>query len=127
MSDDDFSVYDLEHVQLAMPRGEEALARRFYGEALGLAEVAKPADLALRGGCWFEGGSVRLHLGVEPEFRAARKAHPALLVQNLPALRRHLLAAGFPPVDDAPLAGFDRCYVDDPFGNRVELMEPLAR
>ena len=126
MSDDECDVYDFEHVQLAMPPGQEALARRFYAEALGLAEVAKPADLALRGGCWFEGGTLRLHLGVEAEFRAARKAHPALLVHNLPALRRRLISKGFPPREDAPLEGFDRCYVDDPFGNRIELMEPQA-
>ncbi|HWE99916.1 MAG TPA: VOC family protein [Caulobacteraceae bacterium] len=125
MSGEHFDVYDLEHVQLAMPAGAETAARGFYRDALGLAEVAKPADLAMRGGCWFEAGALRLHLGVDARFQAARKAHPALLVHNLPALRRRLEAAGFPPREDEPLDGYDRCYVDDPFGNRIELMEPL--
>lgn len=125
MSGENFDVYDLEHVQLAMPAREETAARAFYRDALGLAEVAKPANLAARGGCWFEAGVLRLHLGVDNGFRPARKAHPALLVRNLPALRRRLAEAGFPPKEDEPLDGYDRCYVDDPFGNRIELMEPV--
>jgi catechol 2,3-dioxygenase-like lactoylglutathione lyase family enzyme len=124
MDEPRFSVFTLDHVQLAIPPGGEDAARRFWVEALGLVEIAKPANLAARGGCWFEGPALRLHLGVERDFRPARKAHPALRVDGLPALRDRLAAAGFPPVDDEPLEGFDRCYVDDPFGNRIELMEP---
>jgi len=120
-----FEVLGLDHVQLAMPPGGESKARLFYAELLGLHEEAKPPHLAARGGCWFAGGALRLHLGVEKDFRAARKAHPALRVRGLSALRRRLENEGFPTAEDEPLAGFDRCYVDDPFGNRIELMEPL--
>lgn len=113
----------LHHVQLAMPAGGENEARAFYGELLGLPEVPKPANLAARGGCWFERGDVRIHLGVEAEFRPARKAHPALVVTDLEALARRLRAAGCVLKDDEPLEGFARTYVDDPFGNRIELMQ----
>jgi catechol 2,3-dioxygenase-like lactoylglutathione lyase family enzyme len=118
------SILGLDHVQLAMPRGQEDVARAFYGDVLGLIEEPKPANLASRGGVWFLGGTLRLHLGVEAEFRPARKAHPALLVQGLAVLESRCAAAGFPPVRDEPLEGFDRCYVYDPFGNRIELLEP---
>jgi catechol 2,3-dioxygenase-like lactoylglutathione lyase family enzyme len=121
-----FLIHGLDHVQLAMPSGEEDAARAFYAEILGLTEVPKPANLAKRGGVWFEGGSLRLHLGVEREFAPARKAHPALLVRNLPALRAHLEAAGVPVVTDEPLEGYDRIHVADPFGNRIELLEPVT-
>lgn len=124
MSGHSFDVYDIDHVQLSIPVGGESLARTFYRDALGLAETPKPAALAARGGCWFEGGALRLHLGVESDFRPARKAHPALLVHNLEALRRRLSQAGFTPREDQPLDGYERLYVDDPFGNRLELMEP---
>jgi catechol 2,3-dioxygenase-like lactoylglutathione lyase family enzyme len=114
----------IEHVQLAMPAGGEALAREFYHGALGIAEIPKPPHLAQRGGCWFESGDLKIHLGVETEFRPARKAHPALLVDDLPALRQRLSALGYALKDDEPLEGYRRIYVDDPFGNRIELMEP---
>lgn len=117
------TVLSLHHVQLAMPAGEEDRARAFYGGVLGLTEEPKPANLAARGGVWFESGSLRLHLGVEADFRPARKAHPALLVVGLAALAERCRAAGFPPVTDEPLPGFDRVYVFDPFGNRLELLE----
>ena len=113
----------IDHVQLAMPEGGEALARRFYAEVLGIAETPKPPHLAVRGGCWFEQGALKVHLGVEKAFQPAKKAHPAFIVENLPALKAKLAAAGFTPRDDEPLEGYDRCYVDDPFGNRLELME----
>ena len=77
----------------------------------------------MRGGVWFRGGSLRLHLGVDPDFHPARKAHPALLVGGLDELRRRCEAAGFPTAEDEALAGYDRAYVEDPFGNRIELME----
>lgn len=116
----------LHHVQLAMPAGREAEARAFYAGLLGIPEASKPANLADRGGCWFERGSVRIHLGVEADFRPARKAHPALLVTGLDALVQRLRAAGVETRDDEPLDGFVRTYVDDPFGNRIELMEAVS-
>ncbi len=115
----------IEHVQLAMPSGGEPLARTFYAEILGIPERPKPPNLAPRGGCWFEDGDLKIHLGVEPDFRPARKAHPALVVTDLPTLRSALAAGGFDLVDDESLDGYDRVYVSDPFGNRLELMEPL--
>ncbi len=119
-------VHGIAHVQLAMPRGREDEARRFYGDLLGLPEQPKPPNLAARGGCWFGTGGVQLHLGVEDGFRPARKAHPALLVDDLAALVRRLGASGVEVVEDEPLPGYDRVYVADPFGNRIELLEPLG-
>ena len=116
----------IEHVQLAMPAGEEQRAREFYAGVLGIAETPKPPHLAKRGGVWFENERLKIHLGVEPDFRPARKAHPALLVEGLAALVATLRARGYAVVDDEPLDGFLRVYVDDPFGNRIELMEPKA-
>ena len=109
-----------------MPPGREVEARAFYQDALGIPEVGKPANLAKRGGCWFERGSLKIHLGVEADFRPARKAHPALIVEGLASLSAALGKAGFPVRTDEPLAGYTRVYVDDPFGNRIELMEPDA-
>ena len=116
-------IYALDHVQLAMPAGEEETARAFYGGVLGLTEQPKPPNLARRGGVWFTAGTLRLHLGVEQTFRPARKAHPALLVHGLDELIARSTAAGYPPVTDEPLAGYNRVYIYDPFGNRIELME----
>lgn len=114
----------IDHVQLAIPPGGERAAVGFYQNLLGVSEVPKPPHLAVRGGCWFEDDRVKVHLGVDPDFRPARKAHPALLVSNLKELVERLRAAGVPLDDDEPLAGYQRVYVDDPFGNRIELMEP---
>ena len=114
----------IDHVQLAMPEGGEEAARGFYTGLLGIAETPKPAHLAKRGGCWFEQGALKVHLGVEKTFQPAKKAHPAFIVEDLPALKRKLAAAGVTLREDEPLAGYDRLYVDDPFGNRLELMEP---
>jgi len=116
-------IISLDHVQLAMPAAREDRARAFYCGVLGLIEERKPANLAVRGGVWFRSGTLRLHLGVDPNFRPATKAHPALLVSGLPELIARCLAAGHPPVNDEPLEGFDRVYVFDPFGNRLELLE----
>jgi catechol 2,3-dioxygenase-like lactoylglutathione lyase family enzyme len=116
----------IEHVQLAMPPGREAEARKFYEQTLGIPELPKPPHLAKRGGCWFERGALKVHLGVEADFRAAKKAHPAFLVEGLPRLKAALAAAGYTMKTDEPLEGYDRVYVDDPFGNRIELMEPVA-
>lgn len=118
-------IIGLDHVQLAMPTGGEEQARAFYGGILGLTETTKPADLALRGGCWFEGGGVNLHLGVEEPFSPARKAHPALLVSDLAGLRARLLDARIAFADGTPLDGYVRGDVSDPFGNRIELMQKV--
>ena len=118
------AIIGIEHVQLAMPAGREAEAREFYTGLLGIPEVPKPPELAKRGGAWFESGSVKIHLGVEADFRPARKAHPALLVSDLPALMEQLRAARVDVVED-PLPGHLRVYVNDPFGNRIELIEPI--
>lgn len=114
----------IDHVQLAMPPGGEQSARGFYSDVLGLPEKPKPPNLAKRGGCWFESDAVKIHLGVEPGFRPAKKAHPALLVTDLPSLVRRMSEAGVEIVDDEPLEGYDRVYAYDPFGNRLELLEP---
>jgi catechol 2,3-dioxygenase-like lactoylglutathione lyase family enzyme len=118
-------VLRLDHVQLAMPPGEEDRARAFFRDALGIPEVPKPPELAQRGGCWFERGELKIHLGVEKDFRPARKAHPALLVSDLPRLIGKLKELGYATREDEPLEGYQRVYVDDPFGNRIELLEPL--
>lgn len=99
------------------------MARGFYAGLLGIPERAKPAKLAARGGCWFETPGVKLHLGVEVDFRAARKAHPALLVVDLEALVKVLAAAGAAVATDGSVDGRARCFVEDPFGNRIELMQ----
>jgi catechol 2,3-dioxygenase-like lactoylglutathione lyase family enzyme len=113
----------IHHVQLAMPRGEEDRAEGFYGGVLGLDRVPKPAALADRGGAWFRGGDVEVHLGVEEEFRPARKAHPAFLVKGLGLLEERLREAGSPVRPDAPLEDRRRFHTEDPFGNRLELIE----
>ena len=115
----------IEHVQLAMPAGGEAAARNFYEGVLGIPEKPKPPHLAKRGGAWFENGALKIHLGVEPDFRPARKAHPALLVVDLEGLIARLKRHGIKIMEDEPLEGFSRVYIADPFGNRIELMEPL--
>ena len=121
------TVKGFDHVQLAMPAGGEPLARRFYGEVLGLAEIAKPPTLAARGGNWFRCGSLQLHLGVEADFRPAKKAHPALLVDDLAAAIAALEAAGFEVKHDPePVPGVERAFTSDPFGNRIELVEARA-
>ncbi len=121
-----FELVTLDHVQLAMPAGAEARAEQFYVGVLGLTRVPKPAALAVRGGCWFEHGPVRLHLGVEADFRPAKKAHPAICVRGYDALLERLSAAGIGarPSDEIP--GTRRCHIDDPFGNRIELIEAPA-
>lgn len=119
------SIEKIDHVQLAMPAGGEDRARAFYGALLGIPEAAKPPHLAKRGGCWFERGDLKVHLGVEADFTPARKAHPAFLVRDLSALIGKLKAAGYEPAPDQPLEGYERVYLSDPFGNRIELMEKL--
>jgi catechol 2,3-dioxygenase-like lactoylglutathione lyase family enzyme len=120
------TVERIEHVQLAMPAGGEDAAAAFYEGLLGLPRVPKPPHLEARGGCWFERGPAKVHLGVEADFRPARKAHPALTVTGLQALTASLRDAGVELADDEPLDGFERVYAYDPFGNRLELMEPVT-
>jgi catechol 2,3-dioxygenase-like lactoylglutathione lyase family enzyme len=111
----------LDHVQLACPAGGEDEARAFYGGLLGLREIEKPEPLRARGGVWFECGAHQLHLGVEEDFRPARKAHPALRAASVDELRA--LADRLGEVRwDEDLPGFERFYVDDPFGNRIEVL-----
>jgi catechol 2,3-dioxygenase-like lactoylglutathione lyase family enzyme len=116
-------IVGIDHVQLAMPAGPEAEARAeaFYQGVLGLPRVPKPPELATRGGCWFELGPAKVHLGVEEEFRPARKAHPALVVAGLGDLCGQLDQAGYPTRRAEDVPGRPQWYVDDPFGNRIEL------
>lgn len=119
-------VIGLHHVQVSCPGGGEAAARAFYGGLLGMSEVAKPPGLAGRGGAWFRSGTAELHVGVEPGFRPAAKAHPALLVDDLDAVIGVLAAAGVGAAPDDLLPGYRRAYVLDPFGNRLELVQPVG-
>ncbi|GGO55924.1 VOC family protein [Streptomyces lasiicapitis] len=114
----------VDHVQLAAPPGSEDALRAYYVDVLGMTEVAKPPVLAARGGCWFEAGDVRLHLGVEAGFRAARKAHPGLRVTGIEAYAARLAARGAEVVWDTALPGHRRFYSEDPVGNRLEFLEP---
>lgn len=112
------------HVQVAIPAGGEEQARAYYGELLGFREIPKPANLRARGGVWFVAGNLQVHLGVDNAFRPAEKAHVAYQVAGLDSYRDRLTEAGHAPVEDEPLAGYRRFYVNDPFGNRLELLEP---
>ena len=118
-------VVRLDHVQLAMPPGREDEAAAFYEGVLGIPQVPKPPHLAVRGGCWFERGALKVHLGVDPDFRPATKAHPAFEVDDVRALAAAIAEAGYRVIDDEPLEGYDRVYASDPFGNRLELMQPV--
>jgi catechol 2,3-dioxygenase-like lactoylglutathione lyase family enzyme len=116
----------IDHVQLAMPRGDEGKARAFYGGLLGLREKPKPPELAGRGGCWFEDGAVKVHLGVDTPFAPARKAHIAFRVDDVAALAARAREHAFTVVDDDALPGHARVYIYDPFGNRLEFLRPLV-
>ncbi len=117
------SVIGIDHVQLAMPAGQETQARSFYAEVLGLAEIPKPPDLARRGGCWFETGRVKIHLGVDMNFHPATRAHPGLLVDDLQDISARCRARGFEIVPGGSFEGYQRVFVTDPFGNRLELLQ----
>jgi catechol 2,3-dioxygenase-like lactoylglutathione lyase family enzyme len=116
-------VVGIDHIQLSMPAGGEDEARRFYGSVLGLREVVKPAELARRGGCWFAGAAAAVHLGIEHDFRPMVKAHPAFLVRDLARAREVLALAGVAVEEDETGLAVQRCYVRDPFGNRIELVD----
>jgi catechol 2,3-dioxygenase-like lactoylglutathione lyase family enzyme len=113
----------IDHVQIAIPPGGEAEGRRFFADLLGLEEMAKPASMAGRGGCWFQLGDTQIHLGAEADFRPARKAHVALRTSNLAALRRRLDEAGYETRDDVAVGGRARFFTHDPFGNRIEFID----
>ena len=114
----------VDHVQVAMPRGEEESARTFYAGLLGMTELPKPPALAARGGCWFASGAAVLHLGVEEPFAPARKAHPAFLVEDLDALEATLAGAGHECTrSDGEIPGVRRFHTHDPFGNRIEFQQ----
>lgn len=120
------SILSIDHVQIAMPPGEEEKARSFYIHLLGFVEIPKPAELAKRGGAWFQSANVQLHLGVEADFKPARKAHPAFIVSDLDALIAKVQQAGYETdTSQPPLDGYKRAHVFDPFGNRIELMEKV--
>ncbi|MGA9774493.1 MAG: VOC family protein [Candidatus Dormiibacterota bacterium] len=116
----------LHHVQLAMPREREKEARHFYSDLLGLLEVEKPETLRRRGGAWFRGPGIEIHLGVEDDFRPARKAHPGILVAEIEELARKLAEAGREVTWDPDFPGFRRFYSADPFGNRLEFLQAEA-
>jgi catechol 2,3-dioxygenase-like lactoylglutathione lyase family enzyme len=116
----------IDHVQLAMPVDAEDRARAFYHGVLGIPEVPKPAHMAKRGGCWFARGNLKVHLGADANFHAAQKAHPAFVVVDLRSLAAKLTALGYKVREDAPIEGYVRMHVDDPFGNRIEFMEACA-
>jgi catechol 2,3-dioxygenase-like lactoylglutathione lyase family enzyme len=123
---DRVEIVGIDHIQLLMPTGGEAAARRFYGELLGLREVAKPDELAPGGGCWFVGvGGTAVHLGVDQRFIAATKAHPGLIVVDLGSARRALAAGGARVIEDSSGLSIERCYTEDPFGNRLELIAAI--
>ena len=113
----------LDHIQLAMPPGGEEEAREFYGRILNLREIEKPEQLKAKGGCWFVGDNLELHLGVHTDFVPASKAHPGLRVADLAEAQNHFEAAGIPIVADLSGVTMRRFYVNDRFGNRLEFMQ----
>jgi catechol 2,3-dioxygenase-like lactoylglutathione lyase family enzyme len=119
------TILGIDHVQVAGPVGCEAAAREFYGALLGLEELPKPEPLRARGGVWFRAGAQELHVGVEDPFIPATKAHPGLVAADLDALRRELRTAQTGYVDDDKIAGVDRLFVNDPFGNRLEIRQAV--
>ena len=112
----------VDHIQLAAPPGCEQAARWFFGELLGLEEIPKPEAIRARGGVWFRVGAHELHIGVEREFKPARKAHPAFRAERYDELRGRLLAGGVEATEDEAIPGVRRCFVADPWGNRIELI-----
>ncbi|MFI5885086.1 VOC family protein [Streptomyces sp. NPDC051554] len=117
----------VDHVQLAAPAGSEDALRAYYVDVLGMTEIPKPPVLAARGGCWFGAGAVQLHLGVEVDFRPAKKAHPGLRVTGIEAYAARLKSLGASVTWDEDLPGCRRFYSEDPVGNRLEFLEPVVR
>jgi catechol 2,3-dioxygenase-like lactoylglutathione lyase family enzyme len=114
----------IDHVQVAIPKGGEGVAREFYAQLLGLSEIPKPGSLAGRGGLWLQAANIQFHLGVDPDFRPATKAHVGFSVENLSEVLRLLENAGYDIQHDESVVGLTRAFTSDPFGNRVELLEP---
>lgn len=115
-------VLGLDHLQIAIPVGSEREAVEFYGGLLGLAQLPKPDEMAGRGGAWFQAGSIQIHLGADPDFVPAKKAHPALIVSGIETLANALSAAGHEVRDGLTVDGVTQTFTDDPFGNRIELV-----
>jgi catechol 2,3-dioxygenase-like lactoylglutathione lyase family enzyme len=113
----------IDHIQIAAPEGCEPAARAFYGTLLGMPEIEKPEPLRSHGGCWFQCDAQQLHIGVERDFRPAKKAHPAFVADDLKTLRQTLLDAGFKLTDDFSLPDTRRFFAEDPRGNRLEFLE----
>jgi catechol 2,3-dioxygenase-like lactoylglutathione lyase family enzyme len=124
-NDEPGKLLGLHHVQLAMPPGEEQAAIDFYEGVLGLSRVPKPPELADHAGVWFRRGDLEVHLGVEEGFQPALKAHPAFLVEDLDRMRARVEMSGFKVIESEQFSGFHRVHVRDPFGNRLELIEPV--
>ncbi|KIL50840.1 VOC family protein [Jeotgalibacillus campisalis] len=118
-----FTFKRIDHVQLAAPKGSEEMARAFYSGILGFEEVEKPEVLRARGGVWLRAGENQLHIGIEDPFTPAKKAHPAFEVEKLAELKKHLTKHEVPYLEDDLLPGANRIYAEDPFGNRIELLE----
>ncbi len=113
----------IDHIQIAAPPGSEEQARAFYGMLLGMQEIEKPENLKARGGCWFQCGAQEVHIGIQPDFVPAKKAHPGFTVDSLIVLKRQLEDAGYLISEEPPIAGRARFFTHDPFGNRIEFLE----
>lgn len=111
--------------KVVMPIGEEPSARHFWADKVGLDEVEKPVHLRPRGGCWFHTEPVWIHVGVDPNFTPATKAHPAIVVSDLDALKVQLVEGGYSVNLGTQILGFRRFYTEDPFSNRVQFLETL--
>lgn len=118
-----FTFKAIDHIQLAAPKGSEDEARKFFIDVLGFEEMEKPEELKKRGGVWFKRGNVQIHIGIEEPFAPAKKAHPAIEIQNIEELKKHLKVNGVEYIEDDKLPGANRFYVSDPFGNRIEMLE----
>ncbi|MDB5430622.1 MAG: glyoxalase [Caulobacter sp.] len=116
----------IDHVQIAIPVGGEDAARPFYRDLLGLTEVPKPPELAKRGGCWFEGGAFKLHLGAEADFHVSQKAHVAFVVDDVAAIAARAQAGGYQTKANDEIDGVERVFIYDPFGNRLEFLKPVS-
>ena len=112
----------IDHIQIAAPPDSEKLARKFYGEILGMREIPKPENLKARGGCWFQCGAQEVHIGIQADFTPAKKAHPGFTVHALQQLKTRLEEADYIISEEPPIAGRERFFTHDPFGNRIEFL-----
>ena len=120
-----FTFKSINHIQLAAPKGSEDIARNFFKSILGIHELEKPEELKKRGGVWFQFANHQIHIGIEEPFYPAKKAHPAFEIENIEALKIHLIKNGIQVIEDDNLPGAKRCFISDPFGNRLEFLEWL--